>query len=201
MARDAAGLLDALGIRSAHVLGASMGGMIAQTLAIEHPDRVRSLVSIMSTTGDPSVGAPRPHAMALLVRAPARDRAQAIDQSVEVSKTIGSPGFAFHEDYVRKQAGAAFDRAFHPAGTGRQLVAIIASGDRTAALRRLECPTLVIHGEEDVLVDPSGGKATAAAIPGAELMMLPGMGHHIPPELFGQIADRAAAHMQSSDGR
>ena len=201
MARDAAGLLDALGLRSAHVLGVSMGGMIAQTLAIEHPDRVRSLVSIMSSTGDPAVGAPQPHAMALLVRAPAKDRAGAIDQSVEVSKTIASPGFAFQEDYVRELAGAAFDRAFHPAGTGRQLVAIIASGDRTAALRRLECPTLVIHGEDDVLIDPSGGKATAAAIPGAELVMVPGMGHHIPPELFGQIADRVAAHLHANDDR
>jgi pimeloyl-ACP methyl ester carboxylesterase len=201
MAGDAAGLLDVLGVQSAHVLGVSMGGMIAQTLSIEHPSRVRSLVSIMSTTGDPAVGAPQPDAMALLVRGPAGDRTQAIDQSVEVSRAIRSPGFVFHEDYVRELAGRAFDRAFHPAGTGRQLVAIIASGDRTAGLRRLECPTLVIHGEDDVLVHPSGGKATAAAIPGAELIMVPGMGHHIPQELFGDLADRVAAHMHAHDHR
>lgn len=201
MADDAAGLLDALGLASAHVLGVSMGGMIAQALAIGHPDRVRSLVSIMSTTGNPAVGAPHPEAIGALLAPPATEREGAIDQSVTVWKTIGSPGFEFHEDEVRAAAGAAFDRAFHPAGTARQLVAILASGDRTPGLRRLDCPTLVIHGAADVLVDPSGGEATAAAVPGAELWVVPGMGHHLPPELHAELASRLAAHFHPHDKR
>ncbi|MGH9095416.1 MAG: alpha/beta fold hydrolase [Acidimicrobiales bacterium] len=199
MADDAAGLLDAFGIRSAHVLGVSMGGMIAQTLAIEHPDRLRALVSVMSTTGDPSVGAPHPQAIAALLAPPATERTAAIEQGVMAWRTIGSPGFPFREEETRASTAAAFDRAFHPAGTARQLVAILGSRDRTAALQRLECPTLVIHGEDDVLVDPSGGKATAAAIPGAELLLVPGMGHHIPPELFDDLADRIAGHLHAHD--
>ena len=194
MAEDAAGLLEALELPAAHVLGVSMGGMIAQSLAIEHPELVLSLVSIMSTTGDPKVGAPHPKAIAALLRPPASDRDSAMDQAVEVWKTIGSPGFPLHEDRVRAQAAAAYDRAFHPDGAGRQMVAILSSGDRTDGLRRLTCPTLVVHGDADPLVDPSGGRATAAAVPGAELMIVAGMGHHLPPELFDDLADRVAAH-------
>jgi pimeloyl-ACP methyl ester carboxylesterase len=201
MAADAAGLLEALGVASAHVLGVSMGGMIAQTLAINHPDRVRSLVSIMSTTGDTAVGAPQPDAIAALLAPPATERAGAMDQSVVVWKTIGSPGFPFHEDEVRASAGAAFDRAYHPEGTARQLVAILSSGDRTPGLSTLDCPTLVIHGADDVLVDPSGGKATAAAIPGADLWIVPGMGHHLPPEIHSEIVGRLAAHLHPQDKR
>jgi pimeloyl-ACP methyl ester carboxylesterase len=201
MAQDAAGLLDALGLPSAHVLGVSMGGMIAQTFAIHHPDRVRGLVSIMSRTGDPTVGLPEPQAIGLLLAAPATDRDGVVKQSVTVWKVIGSPGYPFHEDEVRAAAGASFDRAFHPGGTARQLVAVLASGDRTAALRRLDCPTLVIHGAEDPLVAPSGGKATAAAIPGADLWVVPGMGHHIPPELHGELVGRVAAHLHPHDKR
>ncbi len=201
MAGDAAGLLDALGVDSAHVLGVSMGGMIAQSLAIEHPNRVRSLVSIMSTTGDPGVGAPHPEAIGALLAPPATERAGAVEQSVTVWKTIGSPGYPFHEDQVRSAAGAAFDRANHPDGTARQLVAILASGDRTPALRLLDCPTLVVHGAADVLVDPSGGRATAEAVPGAELWMVPGMGHHLPPEIHAEIAARVSAHLHPHDKR
>ena len=201
MAADAAALLDSLDIRSAHVLGVSMGGMIAQTLAVEHPRRVRALVSIMSTTGDPTVGAPHPQAIAALLTPPATERDAAIEQSVKVSRTIGSPGYPFHEDRIRAQAASAFDRAYHPAGTARQLVAILSSGDRTSRLAELDCPTLVIHGEADVLVDPSGGRATAAAIPGAELVLVPGMGHDLPPELYDEVAGLVGAHLHRHDDR
>lgn len=194
MADDAAGLLDALELPAAHVLGVSMGGMIAQSLAINHPDRVLSLVSIMSTTGDPAVGAPHPEAITALLRPPPTDREGAMNGAVEVWKTIGSPGFEFHEDRTRAQAAAAYDRAFHPEGTGRQMVAILSSGDRTDGLHRVKCPTLVVHGDADPLVDPSGGQATAAAVPGAELMIVAGMGHHLPLEIFDDLADRVATH-------
>ncbi|MDQ2729826.1 MAG: alpha/beta fold hydrolase [Actinomycetota bacterium] len=193
MADDAVGLLDSLELPAAHVLGVSMGGMIAQTLAIDHPDRVLSLVSIMSTTGDSTVGAPHPEAIAALLRPPPTDREGAMIGAVEVWKAIGSPGFPFHEDRIRAEAGAAYDRAFHPAGTGRQLVAILSSPDRTNGLRGLSCPSLVVHGDADPLVDPSGGRATAAAVPGADLMIVAGMGHHLPPEIFADLADRVAA--------
>jgi pimeloyl-ACP methyl ester carboxylesterase len=194
MADDAAGLLEALGIGSAHVLGVSMGGMIAQSLAIRHPARVRTLTSIMSTTGDPSVGEPHPEAVAALLAPPATDRDAAEDTAVKTWRVIGSPGFPFHEDRVRADAGVAYDRAFHPDGTARQLVAILSSPDRTPDLKALEVPTLVIHGASDPLVDPTGGQATAAAVPGAALWMIEGMGHHLPQELFGEFADRVAAH-------
>lgn len=201
MADDAAALLDALGLPSAHAVGVSMGGMIGQTLAINHPSRVLSLVSIMSTTGNPAVGAPSSEAANALLRAPAPDRDGAIAQSVEVWQTIGSPGFPFHEDRVRAQAAAAYDRAFHPEGTGRQLMAIFSSGDRTPGLAKLDCPTLVVHGEADPLVNPSGGRATAEAVPGAQLVMVPGMGHHLPLELTDELTDRIAAHAHPHDGR
>ncbi len=190
MADDGAGLLDALEIESAHVLGISLGGMIAQSLAIQHPGRVRSLVSIMSTTGDPSVGAPHPETVAILLAAAPPARQSVVDQAVTTWRVIGSPGFPFDEDRVRTNAGAAYDRAFHPAGAARQLVAIASSPDRTAALANVNVPTLVVHGEDDVLIDPSGGRATAAAIPGAAWWGVPGMGHDVPPELFDELADR-----------
>jgi pimeloyl-ACP methyl ester carboxylesterase len=197
MADDAAGLLDALGIESAHVLGVSMGGMIAQSLVIQHPSRVRTLTSIMSTTGDRSVGAPHQEAIDALAVALPADRRAAIEHAVNSWRVIGSPGFPFDEDRIRTSAGAAFDRAFHPDGAARQLVAIISSPDRTPGLANVGVPTLVIHGDCDLLVDPSGGKATAAAVPQAALWMIPGMGHALPPELFEEIADRVAAHARS----
>jgi pimeloyl-ACP methyl ester carboxylesterase len=190
MADDAAGLIDALGLGSAHVLGASMGGMIAQSLAIRHSQKVRTLVSIMSTTGNPSVGAPHPDAVAVLLQAPPVGRDEAVERAVDIARVIGSPGYPFAEQRVRQEAGDAYDRAFHPQGVARQAVAVVCSPDRTPGLRRLSVPALVIHGEDDPLVDVSGGRATAQAIPGASLWTVPGMGHDLPPALFGEVARR-----------
>jgi pimeloyl-ACP methyl ester carboxylesterase len=196
MADDAAGLLDALGFSAAHILGVSMGGMIAQSLVIGHPHRVRTLTSIMSTTGEPSVGQPHPEAMVALLVLPPPDRDAAIEQGVKMWRVIGSPGFPFREDRIRERTAIAYDRGFNPGGTARQMVAILGSPDRTPALGSVSAPTLVVHGESDILVDPSGGRATAAAVPGAELWTVPGMGHDLPLELWDQVADRVAAHAQ-----
>jgi len=193
MAADLVGLLDALGIDSAHLVGASMGGMIAQTAAIEHPRRVRSLTSIMSTTGDPSVGRPTQRALEALLSPPAATRSEAIERTVSIVRVIGSPGFELDEADLRWRTGLAYDRADDPVGVGRQLVAIAASGDRTAALRAVSVPTLVLHGADDPLVDVSGGRATAGAIPGAELVVFEGMGHHLPRELWAEIARHIGA--------
>lgn len=195
MASDAAGLLDALGIDRAHIVGASMGGMIAQTFAIAHPGRTRTLTSIFSTTGDPAVGQPRPGlAETLFLAVPPSTREEAIEASVAGLKLIGSPGYPPDEDRLRSRAAAAYDRAYHPEGVLRQTLAVVTQPDRTPELGRLEIPTLVIHGDSDPLVDPSGGRATADAVPGAELWMVPGMGHDIPTPLFGEITGRIAAH-------
>ena len=180
MADDAAGLLDALDIEAADVVGASMGGMIAQTLAIRHPHKVKTLTSIMSTTGASDVGQPAPEAIALLVTRPPVDRESAIDYGVGVSRVLSSPGFPFDEARARARATLSYDRGFNPVGVGRQLVAILASGDRTPRLRSLRVPTLVIHGDRDPLVTKSGGEATAQAVPGARLLIIPGMGHDLP---------------------
>ena len=169
MADDCAGLLDHLGVEAAHLVGASQGGMIAQTLAIRHPERVLSLVSIMSTTGDRAVGQPHPEALPALMTRPPADRegfAEFVVRGLEGDRVAG----VRRRTRRRSARGrrASYDRGIHPDGTARQLVAILASGDRTEALRRLDVPTVVIHGTDDPLIDVSGGKATAAAIPGAE---------------------------------
>lgn len=189
MADDAAGLLDALGIESAHVVGASMGGMIAQTIAIRHPERVRTLCSIMSTTGAPEGLVPTEEAMATLLRPPATDREGAIQASIEASLVIGSTAYPTPEAVLRARAERAYDRSYYPIGTVRQLVAIQASGDRTEALRQLDVPTVVIHGSIDPLVQPIGGELTAKAIPGAELLVIEGMGHDLPEAVWPQVIE------------
>jgi pimeloyl-ACP methyl ester carboxylesterase len=196
MADDSAGLLDHLGVEAAHVVGASQGGMIAQTLASRHPGRVLSLVSIMSSTGNRAVGQPHPEAFAALLTSPPPDRDGYAEFVVRVFRTIGSPGFEADEAKLRERAQASFDRGYYPEGTARQLVAILASGDRTEALRRLDVPTLVIHGTDDALIDVSGGKATAEAIPGAELELIEGMGHDLPGELWPRFVDLIAANAE-----
>lgn len=188
LADDAAGLLAAIGVTRAHVVGVSMGGMVAQELAIRHRGLVATLCSIMSSTGDPSVGQPTDAALAVLLRGAPSDRAAAIEQSVAGARVIASPSYGFDEATARANAAAKYDRAHDPAGVARQLAAIVASPDRTEALRRLELPALVVHGTADPLVQPSGGEATAAAIPGAELRMFAGMGHDLPGPLLGEIA-------------
>jgi pimeloyl-ACP methyl ester carboxylesterase len=196
MAEDCVGLLDELGAEAAHLVGASQGGMIAQTVAIRHPERVLSLTSIMSTTGDRAVGQPHPEAIPALLTPPPADRAGFVDFVVGVWKVIGSPGFDVDEDALRARAGASYDRGIFPEGTARQLVAIIVSGDRTEALRRLDVPTLVIHGIDDPLIDVSGGKATAAAIPGARLELIEGMGHDLPKAVWPRMVDLIVANAQ-----
>jgi pimeloyl-ACP methyl ester carboxylesterase len=193
MANDAAALLDALDIPLAHVLGISLGGMIAQTLAIQYPWRVRTLTSIMSTTGNPAVGQPHPEAMAALMLPPPESQQEAVAAALNAARVAGSPGYAFQEDRIAARAFAAYDRGFHPSGAARQMLAYLFQPDRTGGLRGLDIPTLVIHGQDDQLVDQSGGRATAEAVPGATLWLIPGMGHDLPVELFGDIADRVAA--------
>lgn len=188
MAADGMALLDHLGIESAHVVGASMGGMIAQTMAIEHPERVRTLTSIMSTTGEPEVGQPTAEAMALLLRPAPTSREAAIAASVAASKVVGGPDH-FDERAARQRAADAYDRCFNPAGTARQLLAIMSSGSRAEGLARLAVPTLVLHGDVDPLVTPSGGQRTAELVPGAELVLLEGMGHDLPPAMIGPIVE------------
>ncbi|MFZ6004865.1 MAG: alpha/beta fold hydrolase [Actinomycetota bacterium] len=192
MAADAVGLLEALALDSAHVVGVSMGGMIAQTIAIEHPARVRTLTSIMSTTGEREVGQPTPEAMAALMAPVPTSREEAIEAGVASRRVIGSPDH-FDEPYVRDVAARAYDRCWNPAGTARHLLAIAASGSRAEGLGALDVPALVIHGDRDPLVTPSGGQRTAELIPGAELLTLEGMGHDLPPAYIGPIVEAVTA--------
>jgi pimeloyl-ACP methyl ester carboxylesterase len=200
LADDTVGLLDALGLGSAHVVGASMGGMIAQLVALRHPARVRSLTSIMSTTGDPAVGAPAEAAMAVLLAPPASDREGAVQRAVDTYRVIGSLGFEFDETGLRERAGLSFDRAYDPAGVARQLAAILTTADRTPDLARITAPTLVIHGAHDALMNVSGGRATAAAIPDAELLVVDGMGHDLPREVWPELLDRITALIGRAEG-
>jgi pimeloyl-ACP methyl ester carboxylesterase len=201
MADDAAGLLDFLGIGKAHIVGASMGGMIAQAMAIRHPDRVLTLTSIMSTTGDPNVGQATPAAMAALMAPPATNREEAIERGKASWRTIGSPAYPAPPEVVAERVGSDYDRCYYPPGVARQLLAIMATGDRTEALGKLDVPTLVIHGEDDPLVTISGGRATAEAIPGAKLLTFPGMGHDFPPELHGQWIDAIVENTRRASTR
>ncbi|MHB8245675.1 MAG: alpha/beta fold hydrolase [Acidimicrobiales bacterium] len=194
MAQDAVAVLDAVAVTACHVVGISMGGMVAQQLAIDHPERVISLASIMSTTGAPGVGQPTDvAASSLLVPAP-RTREEAMGQAVEMWKIIGSPDFPIDEAREAALAGMAWDRSHDPTGVARQLAAILSSPDRTAALASVKVPTVVIHGDSDPLVQLSGGQATASAIPGARLVVIEGMGHHAPVELWPRIVDEIVAN-------
>ena len=195
MAADGAGLLDALGIDRAHVVGASMGGMIAQHIAFSHPEKVLSLTSIMSTTGNPKLPPAQKDALNVLTqRPPSLAETVLVEHGVKIGRTIGSPGYPPDEERLRANATRDIRRSLYPAGLPRQLAAIIADGDRRARLAKVTAPTLVIHGEADPLVPVDGGRDTAAHVPGARLKTIPGMGHDLPLALIDEIADAIAEH-------
>jgi pimeloyl-ACP methyl ester carboxylesterase len=199
MARDTVGLLDALGHRDAHLIGISMGGMIAQTVAAHHPGRVRTLTSIMSTTGAPRIGRPAPSTWWMIATArPPRNRTEACDAAVKTFRHIGSHGFPFDEQWVRDTAGIAWDRDPTSAGVTRQLAGIFASGDRTGELRHVDVPTLVVHGDRDRMVHPSGGAATVGAIAGARLETIAGMGHDLPVGAWDRLLVLITDHLARS---
>jgi pimeloyl-ACP methyl ester carboxylesterase len=195
MAADAVGLLDHLGIERAHLVGASMGGMISHKLAAHHPDRVASLCSIMSGSGRRRLATlPRPDVLRMLLRAPASGRDAFIEDTVAVFERIGSPGFPVDIERLRERAGRSFDRSFDPSGTARQMMAILASGDRSGELRRISAPTLIIHGAADRLIPPAAARELAATIPGAQLELVAGMGHDLPMQLWPRFVELIAAN-------
>ena len=195
MAHDAAGLLDHLGIDAAHVVGASMGGMIAQMLAVHHPAKVLTLTSIMSSTGNRLKGQPAAKVLPFFVKARPKEKDAAIERTVKLFRIVGSTGFDRDEDDLRDLLSRSWDRGGgDDAGTRRQLQAVLASGDRTKRIRAIKAPTLVVHGTADKLVRPSGGKATAKAIPGARLELIEGMGHDMPPGAWPRLVDLIAEH-------
>ncbi len=189
MADDLGAFVVALGVPAAHLVGVSMGGFMVQEAAIRHPGRVLSVASIMSSTGDRSVGRATPEAMAVLFAPPPPDRESAVDHAVVVWRAIRSPGFPVDEERIRQRSGAAWDRDHDPAGVARQAAAIVTQRDRTADLARVRVPAVVIHGADDPLIAVSGGEATARAIPGARLVTVPGMGHDLPPEVWPTVID------------
>ena len=194
MADDAFGLLTHLGFETAHIAGASMGGMIVQTMAIEHPDRVRSLTSIMSMTGEFDIGSPTPEAGTVLLAPPPPDRQGYIDYSVKYG--IWQSKRYFDADRNRVEAARSYDRSFYPEGSTRQLAAIYASGSRADGLRELKVPTLVIHGTDDTLLPPEGGRRTAELIPDSTLLMVADMGHDSPEPLDGLLTGAIGAHVK-----
>ena len=200
MAEDGIGLLDALGIRQAHIVGASMGGMIAQHMAFSHPERVLTLTSIMSTTGNRKLPAATKEAMSALTKRPeSMDEDVLVEHGVKVATAIGSPGYRSDPDKVRERSRALIKRSFYPQGMPRQFAAIIADGDRRERLQSVTAPTLVIHGEADPLVPLAGGEDTAAHIKGARLKTIPGMGHDLPLELVDEIAEAIAEHARAAE--
>lgn len=197
MAADGMGLLDHLGIERAHIAGMSMGGMIVQTMAIEHPGRVISLTSVMSTTGEPSVGQAAEEAREALLAAPPTDRAGYIEASSRYAVWASKRHLDLNA--MKERAARDFDRSFFPVGSTRQLAAIYASGQRTESLQQLDVPTLVIHGRDDTLITPSGGEATAAAIAGSQYLLLADMGHDMPPPLWPVFAEAIGGHIRVAE--
>jgi pimeloyl-ACP methyl ester carboxylesterase len=199
MADDVVGLMDALAFASVHVAGISMGGMIAQQVAIRHPQRVRSLTSIMSSTSEPGLPAPTPEAQAALMEPAPKERKAYQEYSVRTARCFAGDGFPFDAEAQRELAGRVFDRAFDPDGVGRQMAAVVASGSRHEALARVRTPALVIHGSADPLIPPAGGEATARAIPGARLELIEGMGHDLPEGAWPALVDAITAHTRSAE--
>ena len=201
MADDGVGLLDALGIERAHIVGASMGGMIAQHVAARHPDRCLSLTTVFSTTGNPKLPPARPESMkALITRPDSTEEGVLVEHGMMLARTIGSPGYPAPEDRLRERTLASVRRSFYPEGPTRHLSAIVADGDRRAMLRDIAVPTLVLHGEDDPLVPCEGGRDTAASIPGARLKTIPGWGHDLPLELVDELAGAIGEHARQSGG-
>ena len=198
MAETPSALMDALGIKSAHMVGASMGGMIAQEIAISFPERVRSLTSIMSTTGNPKVPPPTREAAAVLMAPPPASKEEYFARYAKTWKVLRAGSFPEEEALDPARAARTWERGLNPPGVGRQLRAVLASGSRKERLRAVKAPTLVIHGTVDPLVRPEGGKDTAASIPGAKLLMIEGMGHALPMRMWPQIIDAIAAHAKGA---
>ena len=199
MARDALGLLNALSIPRAHIVGVSMGGMIAQILAIEHPERVKSLTSIMSTTGDRRLPGPRPKVLRALLRPRPRNKEAAVRRGMEFYRLIGGPGYPPTDAELRDKVERAAQRSYRPGAVFRQLIAIRIAPSRVEALRRVRAPTLVLHGSDDPLVPMAGGQNTAASIPGARLSIIPGMGHFLPEALVPRLVDEIAGHCLAAE--
>lgn len=195
MAADGVALLDHLGIARAHIVGVSMGGMISQHIAARYPDRVLSLTSVMSTTGNPRLPRAQKEAMQVLTSRPmSGDPEDLIAYSVRAAKVIGSPGYPPDEERLQRRVRSDFERGWYPQGVARQMAAIVADGDRRPMLKSIDAPTLVIHGEGDPLVPLAGGRDTADNIPGARLLTIPGMGHDLPLGLVDTLADAIAGH-------
>jgi pimeloyl-ACP methyl ester carboxylesterase len=199
MANDAIAVLDTAGIERAHILGLSMGGMIVQTIAINHPHRVITMTSVMSTTGEPEYGQPAPSAYSLLTAPPAVDRESFVANTFASLREWGSPEFA-DESRWRADAERSFDRCFHPAGTARQFMAVRASGPRAEALRSVQIPTLVMHGDRDTLIDASGGRRTAEIMPNARFELIEGMGHDYPPQLWDRWVELVSQLISEARG-
>jgi pimeloyl-ACP methyl ester carboxylesterase len=199
MAGDLIGLMDALDFDSAHIAGISMGGMIVQQCAIQYPERVRSMTSIMSSTSEPGLPGPSPEAQAALTEAAPSEREAYLDYSVRTGRVFTGDGFPYDAEGRRELAGRVYDRAFDPAGIARQMAAVVASGSRAEALARLTVPSLVIHGSSDPLIPLAAGRATADAIPGAKMVVIDGMGHDLPPGAWATIVEALARHTQRSE--
>jgi pimeloyl-ACP methyl ester carboxylesterase len=194
MADDAVGLLDALGIGKAHICGASVGGMIAQVISYRHPERVLSLTSIMSGTGNPGLPQIKPDILAAIYKPVPEGREAFIEHSVNLWRTLWSPGFPFDEKRLRKVMAESYDRSYYPQGMARQSAAVIAHGYRRSSIASIKIPTLVIHGADDPLMSVEGGKETAHLIPGANLLIIEGMGHDMPKEAWPEIVDAISHH-------